>query len=354
MTKNNTRNDSGQFESQGTVSEYQDIFEQYSDWVNAFTEKDQTASRRIAGCKSWFLWCADTDTNPLCADEHAITQWVQDVINDGYADTTISSRFTSISMFYTWLLSDSGIDHSIEDHPTESVELSRYGVSNSSQYKRLIKRDGRKDIIAPSYDEFEPMFNTVPGKTDFVRVRNELICRLFWQTALRSDELSRVKTENVDLDKRQIEVRSSKLNEDDHDLYVRKTFFEDTLDYLMHRYLDKRADKDPESEYDYLIIGNRGGKVNPSTLSRIVKDSAHEAGIQEPLTTNPDGSVKQWLYTAHRLRHSRITHLANKTDMDLNFIRMLAGHEQIETTLEYVDNDWDEARNAYHAATGTS
>lgn len=179
MTKNSTRNDSGQFESQGTVSEHRGIFEQYSGWVNAFTEKDQTASRRIAGCKSWFLWCADNDTNPLCADEYAVSQWVQNVINDGYADTTISSRFTSISMFYTWLLSDSSINHSIEDHPTESVELGRYGVSNSSQYKKLIKRDGRKDIIAPSYDEFEPMFNTVPGKTDFVRVRNELICRLF-------------------------------------------------------------------------------------------------------------------------------------------------------------------------------
>jgi len=53
------------------------------------------------------------------------------------------------------------------------------------------------------------------------------------------------------------------------------------------------------------------------------------------------------------LRHARITYLANKTDIDLNFIRMLAGHEQIETTLEYVDNDWDEARNAYHTVTGT-
>lgn len=131
-----------------------------------------------------------------------------------------------------------------------------------------------------------------------------------------------------------------------------KNVFEESLDYLMYRYLDQRSDKDPDEEYDYLIIGNRGGQLEPSTLSRIVKDSAHEAEIQEPLTTNPDGSVKQWLYTAHRLRHSRITYLANKTDMDLNFIRMMAGHEQMDTTLEYVDNNWDEVRSAYHATTG--
>ena len=190
MTGKNTRNDDRQFEPQGTVTEYKDLFDQYSGWVNAFTEKNRTATRRIAGCKNWLLWCAEPDTDPLNTDEYAVIQWVQDALNAGYADTTISSRFTSISMFYTWLLSDSGINHNIEDSPTEPVKLSRYDISNSLQYKTLIKRDGRRDIIAPAFDEFKSMFQTVPGRTDFVRVRNELICRLFWQTALRSDELS--------------------------------------------------------------------------------------------------------------------------------------------------------------------
>jgi site-specific recombinase XerD len=125
---------------------------------------------------------------------------------------------------------------------------------------------------------------------------------------------------------------------------------DDELDLLMRRWESKRSDADPDEESPYLFIGEKETQLNPSTISRIVKDAAHNADIQEPLVRDTDGSVQQWLYTAHRLRHSRITHLANKTNLNLNFIRMMAGHAKLETTIDYVDPDWEKARTSYFDA----
>lgn len=353
MTDDN-RNDDGEFTSDAEVTEYRAIFDNYSGWLAAHTDNTRTVTRRKAGAKHWLIWCEENGTDPFTAGPTDIRTWIEDQKADDIAGTTISSRFASISKFYRWLITDSDTDTDIQEVPTEDVDPERYDVDNSAEYVKIVHRQGRNDIIAPSYSEIQELFDVTTGRTDFIRVRNELICRLLWQTALRGDELSRVRVDNIDFDNRSITVRSAKLDRETHpDLYHRQTFYEENVDYLLHRYLDKREEI-ANDDNPYLIVGNRGGQLKAPTISRIVKDTAHEAEKQEPLTTNADGTVKQWLYTAHRLRHARITYLANKTDLDLNFIRMIAGHAQIETTLGYVNADWDEAQKAFHDATDGS
>jgi len=353
MTDNN-RNDDGEFTATEDVTEHRDLFDAYSGWLAGHTDNTRTVTRRKAGSKHWLLWCENTGTDPLSAVPDDVRDWLKEQKADGLAGTTISSRFASVSKFYRWVLTDSDSESTIDENPTEEVDPARYDIYNSAEYINVVHRQGRQNIIAPSRSEVEKLFDVSIGRTDFVRVRNELICRLLWQTALRGDELSRVRFDNVDLDDRAITVRSAKLDREAHpDLYHRQTFYEENLDYLLHRYIDMREEKANDNN-PHLIVGNRGGQLKAPTISRIVKDTAHEAGIQEPLTTNSDGSVKQWLYTAHRLRHARITYLANKTELDLNFIRMIAGHAKISTTLGYVNADWDEAQKAFHSATGST
>lgn len=348
------RNDDGEFESERELTQYKELYQKYSEWLVINTSKDTTITRRTAGAEAWLAWCEDNSCDPIRATPKDVRRFIKSMQIDELADTTICSRFASVSKFFHYLRTDPGRpdDEEIEN-PTAEVNLRKdHSITNTAEYSSTIRREGRKDIIAPSHNELKPIFEYAPGDTGFSKVRNELICRLFWQTALRSDELARVKVYNVDTDNRQIMVRSAKLNQKDHEkLYERYVFYEPKLDYIIHRWLDKRDSKDPNEDNPYFLIGQRGGQLNPAYLSRIVKDAAHNAEIQEPLSRAADGSVKQWLYTAHRLRHSRITHLANKTDMDLNFIRMMAGHASMDTTLSYVDPDWDEARSAFRGAT---
>ena len=348
------RNNKGQFESNRELTQYKELYQKYSEWLVINISKETTITRRTAGAEAWLAWCENNDCDPIHGTPSDVRSFIKSMQLDGLAETTICSRFASISKFFHYLKTDPERpdDEQIEN-PTAEVNLRRdHDITNTAEYASVIHREGREDIIAPSYEELKPIFECAPGDTGFSKVRNELICRLFWQTALRSDELARVRVNKTDTDRRQIKVRSAKLNQDDHpDLYQRYVFYEPKLDYLIHRWLGKRNDKDPNRNNPYLLLGQRGGQLSPSYLSRIVKDAAHNAGIQEPLARDADGSVKQWLYTAHRLRHSRITYLANKTDMDLNFIRMMAGHASMDTTLSYVDPDWEEARSAFRNAT---
>ncbi|ELZ67040.1 integrase [Haloferax prahovense DSM 18310] len=177
---------------------------------------------------------------------------------------------------------------------------------------------------------------------------------MLWQTALRSDELSRIRIDNIDFEERDIKIRSSKLNKKDHPrLYHRHVWWEKNLDQLMFKWLETHRSRSSKyaEESPYLFLTTHSEQMRPSHISRIVKEAAHAAGIQEPLTRESSGAVEQWLITGHRLRHSRITQLVNETDMDLNWVRMMAGHAKIDTTLQYVREDWGLAHDAYHDAT---
>lgn len=348
------RGDGGQFGGGHSLDATQDLHDDYADWLHLYTENERTITRRESGAAGWLAWCEANDCDPVSAGKLDVVRYIKSLQRDGLAETTITNHYASVSKFYHFLLTDPEQSIDRDDNPTSDINLRRdHGIRNNSEYIKVVHKEGRDDIIAPGYQSLKPIFDHAPGGTGFTKTRNELLCRLFWQTALRSGEMARVRIDNIDWDERDIRVRSAKLNQNDHpDLYYRHVFWEPHLDYLMYRWRDKREEAVSGGDSPYLFVGSTGEQLSPSYMSRQVKKAAHNAGIQEPLVRDDDGSVGQWLYTAHRLRHSRITHLANKTDMGLNFVRMLAGHASLDTTLAYVDPDWGEARDAFRDATG--
>lgn len=344
------KDDDGTFGSKYELSGmWKECYEEYAGMVSSTEEKITTADRLKAGCRAWLSWCEEEELSPFDVTERDVRLYVREMDSEGYAEPTITRRFATVSKYYYFLSNDPVVDVDLtEENPTSDISLSRdFNISNTAEYPRVLDREGRSDVIALDYSEIEPIFDHVPGSKRFTRTRNKLVCHLFWQTAVRSDELARFRADNIEWDKREIEVRSSKLNRDDHpQLYHRRVWWESELDLLMRRWQDLRA-RVVDGDCPYWIVSDTGNQLSSGYLSRIVKDAAHNAGINEPLTRDDDGEVSQWLYTGHRLRHSRITQLANHTSMDLNFIRMLAGHAQISTTLSYVSEDWDAARNSF-------
>ncbi|OAQ51724.1 integrase [Natrinema mahii] len=351
MTMN--RNDTGQFGLKYDLDEeHTEYFDEYGEWVTINVDKQTTIDRLKSGVRVWLHWCQKHDVNPYEATERDVRLFIKSMQHDELAETTITRRVATVSKYYHFLATDPVIEVEIEN-PTKNISLPKdYDIKNLTEYVRVLDDEGRDDIIALDYKQIEPIFDYVPGKKEFTRVRNKLICHLFWQTAVRSDELSRFREDNIDWENREIKIRSSKLNRKDHpDLYHRRVWWEPNLDYLMRRWESKRSQVDPSGECPYWLISETGNQLSPSYLSRIVKDAADNAGVNEPLVRGEDGEVQQWLYTGHRLRHSRISHLANETDLDLNFIRMMAGHAKMDTTLKYVETNWGAARNAFEDAT---
>lgn len=348
------RDKKGRFAETVSLSgDYKDIFEDYAGWITAHTQKQTTVTRLKAGTKAWLWWCQENNVEPFAAEDTDARRYIQWMIAEGYAETTICRRFASVQKFYIWIKTDPDVDVYLNTNPTANINLPRdYEIYNEAEYMKILDDEGRDEIIALNYEAIEPIFKHVPGKRIAIRVRNELICRLFWQTALRSDEMSRVRVDNINWDENDIRVRSSKLNRKKHrDLYHRHVWWEGNIDHLMRQWRTKRKEFVRDDGSPYFFVGERGGQLGSSYLSKIVKNAAHNAGVNEPLTRDADGSVKQWLYTAHRLRRSRITQLANDPiNMNLNALRRMAGHVSFDTTLSYVEGDWETTKNAYFDA----
>jgi integrase/recombinase XerD len=356
------RNDKGQFVAKYEIDTYEDIYNNYAEWVKVTVDKETTRTRLEDDLRPYLHWCEENDVHPYEAVERDVRRYIKQLRLNKDAPTTITRRVASVSKYYHTILNDPDIELDIDENPVADISLPKdFEIKNTAEYVTILRRAGQDDIVAVDYEVLKPLFDHVPGKTPPTRTRNELMCRLLWQTALRGDEMSRIRCDNIDWERREIKIRSSKLNEEDHELYIRRVWWEPELDLLMRRWYDShRSQLNNKANDEYFFIGAANGhekddvydyKLTPSTISRIVKEAADNAGIQEPLTRDTDDSVKQWLYTAHRLRHSRITHLCNKVDdLSIHFVRMLAGHEDISTTLDYVRNDWDEAREHYQDA----
>lgn len=229
------RNDKGQFESTHELSgTYKELYDDYSGWITAASDKQTTTDRLKNGVKTWLYWCFEQDIDPFEVDKQTVNAYIRDLIRDEYADTTITRRFASVSKYYHFLINDPSIEFEL-GNPTADISLRKdHRIKNVSEYLRVLDLDGRNDIIAPSFENLKPIFEHVPGKKDFTKVRNELICRLLWQTAVRSDELSRIRVDNISWDDRDIELRSAKLNRADHPkLFHRHVWWEPNIDYLM-------------------------------------------------------------------------------------------------------------------------
>ena len=324
-----SRNDSGQFNTKYELSEFSDLYDAYGEWVTINEAKETTATRLKAGVRAWLHWCENNDVHPFEAVESDVRSYIKSLQLDEAAETTITRKVASVSKYYHFLLTDPDTDADVGVNPTADIQLRKdYNITNSSEYVTVLHQENRDDIIALDCDRITPIFDHVPGKREAIRVRNKLICMMFWQTAVRSDELSRMRVANIDWEHGEIEIRSSKLNRDEHpDLYKRRVWWEENLDYLMRRWEDKRADFDPDGDCPYWFVTENGTQMDSAYMSRLVKRAATNAGVNEPLVRGPDGDVEQWLFTAHRLRHSRITYLANDpVNMDLNALRKMAGH----------------------------
>ena len=80
-------------------------------------------------------------------------------------------------------------------------------------------------------------------------------------------------------------------------------------------------DKDVPDPERVLFPGYRGKHLSARQISRLFKETAHEAGITKPVTL-------------HTLRHSFATHLL-ESGVDIRVIQALLGHAKLTTTARY-------------------
>lgn len=156
-------------------------------------------------------------------------------------------------------------------------------------------------------------------------LRTHLVVSLLAHTGMRVGELCKLKISDVDLDENVIGIYSGKGDRD------RIVIIPDYCSNLIREYLPERYRVD--SADDTLIIGRRGTGLDPSTVQRMVRNLAIEAGISKKVTP-------------HVLRHTFATAVL-RNGGDIRFIQQLLGHASVATTQIYTHVDDSTLKEMY-------
>ncbi len=368
------RDEKGQYSTPDDKSISADLEELLGLYLDSLTGQkkgtaDSTVTTRRREVRYWLAFCESNGIDPLAAETSDVRGYIQN--NTNLADTTVGSYYRSVQSFYSVVENDEAHEQLVltKGHPCpdkNTIDLKNdYRIyENQSEYKRqhsLSPRniDGARspsnDILALLPEQVEKLFENVPGSEQQTRLRNEIVVRLAWYTGCRSDELSRMKVENIDWDNCLVNVRSAKLNPEEHpDLIRRDVCFPAGFRFQLKRWCERvrhgfcgvaDPDKGP------ILVTTHSDEMQPTQINNIIKSAARNADVQRPLRPadpEPNDEVQEWFVTSHRIRRSAITHWVNDVEsLDLHQVRRLAGHARINQTMQYVEDDDEQLISDY-------
>lgn len=149
-------------------------------------------------------------------------------------------------------------------------------------------------------------------------LKHKILIGLLYGCGLRCMEVRNVRLQDLDFDRKQLKVVQGKGKKD------RYVPISEHLVRGLKKYIEA------EKPQDFLFNGQPNGRAGGDFDSRYsqrgvqwaVKEVAKAAGVQKEVHT-------------HTLRHSYATHLL-EDGMDIITLKNLLGHENIETTLDYL------------------
>ena len=163
----------------------------------------------------------------------------------------------------------------------------------------------------------------VPGKTEFEKIRNRAILELFYSSGLRLGELTALNWEDIDLERRWVQVLGKGGK-------VRGVPLTEKAVEALNEYLSvcEKLKTQNKGKFEALFCKEAGTAFSRRGIARMVK------GVLLAVDGRPDISP-------HALRHTFATHLYRR-GIDLRSLQELLGHSKISTTQIYtaVDPEW--------------
>ncbi|WP_224997093.1 tyrosine-type recombinase/integrase [Cesiribacter sp. SM1] len=226
------------------------------------------------------LHLKDTDALSKVTAEEVNRYHAQWIASGKVASGTVNQSVNAIRFYYKQVAK---ISMAIED------------VHRPQKPRQLPKVMGRQEVV------------------DLIRaagnVKHRAMLGLIYSAGLRCGELLKLRLEDVQLERRQLIIRSGKGAKD------RITMLSQRAILLLHAYLEQYSPK------KYLFEGQWGEAYSSSSLRKVLRVAMSRANIQKP-------------YTLHCLRHSFATHLL-EDGTDLRYIQSLLGHNSSKTTEIY-------------------
>ena len=152
------------------------------------------------------------------------------------------------------------------------------------------------------------------GSSEASGLRDRAVLEVLYSTALRIGELCALNLDDVDRDAGIVSVWRGKGRKD------RKVPIGRVALAVLDRYV--KAARRPTRIGDLaLFLGERGGRLSPATVERMIRVRCESLGIQKRVYP-------------HLLRHTCAVHLL-ENDADIRYIQALLGHASLRTTQRY-------------------
>lgn len=214
----------------------------------------------------------------------------------GISSRTLETTRSYISAFFKWLMQE----EAIEKDPSASIKPIKY-----------------VDVVRLPFNEVE--IDTLRNAA--VNVRDRAIIELLLSSGVRVSELTNLKVSDIDFNTLTVHVRNGKGGKD------RVTYINAVAAKYLMEYLNRRKE-----DCECLFCNANHLPLNAGGVRSILKRLEAKSGVEN---VHP-----------HRFRRTFATNMSRR-GMDIQDIRRLLGHSNINTTLVYVSMDDREVHQAY-------
>ena len=218
---------------------------------------------------------------------------------------TKSRKIFALKRFYRFLVSEKVI----ENNPIEKIDIPK-----------------SEDTLSTTLtaDQIEKILNFVSKKTnDYLDIRSNLIIELLYSTGIRVSELISIKTNNIDLKKKNILIDPPEKGKSRKERIV---FFGEQTKEVIEKYLEFRKIYFKEKDSPWLFPSNN---TNDFLTRRRVLQIMHNLADKIKIDKN--------LMHPHSFRHAFGNHLLN-SGADIRVVQKLLGHSSIITTQKYTEH----------------
>ncbi|HVA64465.1 MAG TPA: tyrosine recombinase XerC [Terriglobales bacterium] len=186
---------------------------------------------------------------------------------------------------------------------------------------------GRRLPTIPTAEQVNQLLDRPPEEEASFPEREQAVLELLYGSGLRVSELTGLDVRDVDLAQAMLRVTGKGRRQ-------RVVPFGRKAAAALEAYLARRREVPPAPRGNpALFLNQRGGRLTPRSVARMVKASARRFGL--PLDLHP-----------HALRHAFASHLLGE-GADLRAIQEMLGHRSLATTQRYTQTDIRQLAEVY-------
>lgn len=269
-----------------------DLLDAFVDSLRVQGRSEKTITRYIYIIGK-FMRYANVRTRDV--NVYHIRSWITAEKQRGIQDSTLDGDRQVLSSYFGWLHRES----LIERNPVVNV-----GVIKCRKKQRKVYTDIEIEKLNQCCET----------------LRDRAIVQFLRATGCRISEMTGLDRDQVDLEALECTVHG-KGGKD------RIVFFDAVTGMILRKYLDSRTDDHPA-----LFVGKRRERLQPGGVRAMLKKLGAEAGVDH---VHP-----------HRFRRTLATGLV-RHGMPIQEVAMLLGHEQLDTTMKYVNVDREDTKYTY-------